>query len=185
MVKVLLGLIVKRGLKLEVIINTPLPTLFRATESEYLINVCMGTPLTWILGHLPHNHISREQALSLASLLLENGASPNSKAIPVTNLLWCSSLLLDCILHYDVEAVKLLLLHEADPSVVDRRAAFALWITEHVRQETAMSTLLKENQISLWRTRQDISLNEFTVLHTAPLGLFGTLYGRKLGKISP
>jgi hypothetical protein len=184
MVTVLLGILVKRGLNVDNI-EFVLPNLFKETEYVDFPYQIEGTPLAWILRHviLPHKHVSHEEALSIASLLLENGASPNTMAISDTRSPR-RTLLLDCILHYDVEAVKLLLLYEADPSVVDRKVAFALWITEQIQQETAMSTLLKENQISLWETGQDISLNEFTVLHTAPLGLFGMLYGR-LGKISP
>jgi hypothetical protein len=148
------------------------PVLFRATESEDFANNNIGTPLAWILRHVPHKHISRDEALSLASLLLENGAYPDNLAIPDAILPKRRTILLDCILHYDVEAVKLLLLYEADLSVINLHVAAALRITEQIRQETAMSTLLQENGISLHDTWPDISLNEFALIHTVPLGMF-------------
>jgi hypothetical protein len=112
------------------------------------------TALTWVLRHEHRQHISNEERYSIARLLLENRANPNALAVADRCCPDGTTLLRSCIQHYDVEAVRLLLLHEADASQFsDYLVSFKLRLAEAVRGETTMSKLLGEYSIE---TRLDL-----------------------------
>jgi len=107
-----------------------------------------GTALAWVLRHKPREHISNEERYSIARLLLENRANPNELAVPDTCCPHGTSLLQSCIQHYDVEAVRLLLLHGAvDAHLSEYIVCFKLHILEAVRGEETMSKLLMDYDI--------------------------------------
>jgi hypothetical protein len=106
------------------------------------------TALAWVLRHEPQEHISNEERYSIARLLLENRADPNTWAVRDTCCPNRASLLRSCIQHYDVEAVRLLLLHGAeDAHLSEYIVCFKLHILEAVRGEKTMSKLLMDYDI--------------------------------------
>lgn len=149
------------------------------------------TLLAWILRQIPQKHISKEERLSLARLLLENGANPNTLSVPdppCQDEFDKSSLLYTCILNYDVEAVKLLLLHEADMSVVDHQLIFHVLMTEQIRGGSAMSNVLKEYDVqTLWPI--DLISARLVMQSGCSIGIgsskIGTIVGRALPKMNP
>jgi hypothetical protein len=108
----------------------------------------LRTALAWVLRHEPQEHISNEERYSIARLLLENRANPNTDAVPDGCCPDETSLLQSCIQHYDVEAVRLLLLHGAvDAHLSEYIVCFKLHILEAVRGEKTMSKLLMDYDI--------------------------------------
>jgi hypothetical protein len=114
------------------------------------------TPLAWVLRQESQRYISKEEAISLARLLLENGANPNTLAVPDPSCPDGTSLLYSCILHYDVEAVKLLLLHGADTSIINQQLMFHLSVMEKIRGETTMYDLLREYEVQATRAFKEM-----------------------------
>jgi hypothetical protein len=103
------------------------------------------TALAWVLRHEPQKDISSEERYSIARLLLENRANPNALAVPDRCCPDGTPLLQSCIRHYDVEAVRLLLLNEADTDYLDEPVAnFQLALAEAVSGEMTISELLRE-----------------------------------------
>jgi hypothetical protein len=130
-------------------------------------------PLVWVLRQEPNEHISKEQVYSIARLLLENGANPDSPAVQDVCCPDGTSLLSSCIRHYDVEAVRLLLLHEADASDIDLPLVFQIKMREQEVDRSGkgrpMSHLLMEHGIQTnWERNKWHP--ELLVLHSLSLG---------------
>jgi hypothetical protein len=110
-------------------------------------------PLAWVLRCDPQKHISKEERYSIAGLLLEHGIDPNALAVPDACCGDNTSLLYSCVQHLDVEAVRLLLLHEADTSIIDHPLIFNLRMrkdTETKRVLTLLSLLEEHDYNIIW-----------------------------------
>jgi hypothetical protein len=107
----------------------------------------LRAPLAWVLRCDPQKHISKEERYSIARLLLEHGAVPDVLAVPDACCGNKTSLLYGCVKHCDVEAVRLLLLHEADTSLIDHPLIFNLvmWKKTEMGRVTTMLSLLGEH----------------------------------------
>jgi hypothetical protein len=162
------------------------------TKGEEIItylDAISRTTLSWLLRQESQKYILKEEAISLARLLLENGANPNTWAVPDSSCPQATSLLYSCILHYDIEAVKLLLLHEADTLVIDHQLVFNIWVTEKIRRETTMSDLLREYDFNFRWGPELMSTPALLVMQSGwPVGIgsseIGTIVGwahRKTG----
>jgi hypothetical protein len=137
------------------------------------------TALAWVLRHKSQEHISNEERYSIARLLLENRANPNALAVPDRCCPNGISLLQSCIRHYDVEAVRLLLLHEVDAAA--HAATFQLWIVEGIRGETTMSELLLEYGIETTWDREVLDPVVLLVLQSLSLtGIGSSCIGIKI-----
>lgn len=140
--ELMINLLSKQGVGVDQ--STPaidlLDTLIRRTKFRG-----SRTALAWVLRHEPQKYISNEERYSIAGLLLENRADPNTFAVPDTCCPEGTSLLQSCIRHYDVEAVRLLLLHEAEATYLDEpMSSFQFEFMEALRGETTMTSLLGE-----------------------------------------
>jgi hypothetical protein len=184
--------IVKLLLKFGVNINVGIPPIGPA-DMELLARISgreepTRTSLAWVLRQGSQKHISKEEGLSLARLLLENGADPNTLAVPDPPCPEGASLLYSCILHYDVEAVKLLLLHEANASVIDPQLISNVTIMETVRGETTMSDLFGEYNVQTEWAPNTLSAPALLMLQYGySIGIgssqFGTVVGMAFRKI--
>jgi hypothetical protein len=115
----------------------------RSTHEIERVDTVLGvySPLAWVLRQNFQEHISKEEGYSIAQLLLENGSDPNAEAVPDTYGAEKTSLLYSCIKHYDVEAVRLLLLYEAKTTDIDTLPLhFGFRIAEIVRKQKLMSS---------------------------------------------
>jgi hypothetical protein len=145
------------------------------------------TTLAWILRQKSQQYISKEERLSLATLLLENGADPNTRTVPDSlrgsDRPGRPSLLYTCILHYDVEAVKLLLLHEADIFDIDRPLIFNVLMTEQIRGRREMSKVLKEYHVQTLYPMDLIPISARLVMQSGCLiGIGSSKIGRIFGR---
>jgi hypothetical protein len=88
-----------------------------------------------------------------------------------------------CILDYDVEAVKLLLLHEADIFVIDRPLIFNVLMTEQIRGGREMSTVLKEYGVQTLDPIELIPISARLVMQSGCLiGIGSSKIGRIVGQ---
>jgi hypothetical protein len=131
----------------------------------------LRTPLAWVLRCDPQKHISKEERYSIARLLLEHGADPNAVAVPDACCGDETSLLYSCVQHCDVEAVRLLLLHEADTSIIDRLLIFNLRMKEETenRRATKMLDFLDSHCKTICKTIWDLE-----TMHLAGLLAIGS-----------
>jgi hypothetical protein len=144
--------------------------------------VLSRTILSWLLRQESQKYVLKEESISLARLLLENGANPNALAVPDSSCPQGTSLLYSCILHYDIEAVKLLLLHEADTLVIDHLLVFNIWMTEKIRGETTMSELLREYDINFRWGTELMSTPALLVIQSGwPVGIGSSEIGKIVG----
>jgi hypothetical protein len=143
------------------------------------------TALAWVLRHEPQEHISNEERYSIARLLLENGASPNLSAVPDRCCPAGTFLLQSCIRHYDVEAVRLLLLHEASPASLDKpMASFQLEFAEALGGEETMSKLLLEYGINTrWHHETTGSVTRLVVQSVSLIGVGSSCIGETIGRV--
>jgi hypothetical protein len=139
----MIKLLLKHGIYQNGLCNSPEPDpedalalLFRFDRDVF------RTPLAWVLRCDSQKHISKEERYSIARLLLEHGADPNSLAVPDACCGDETSLLYSCVQHCDVEAVRLLLLHEADTSIIDHPLIFSLEMRRG-RESTGVKTMLR------------------------------------------
>ncbi|KAH8745131.1 hypothetical protein F5882DRAFT_446468 [Hyaloscypha sp. PMI_1271] len=133
------------------------------------------TPLAWVLRCDPQKHISEEERYSIARLLLEHGADPNASAVPDACCSFMTSLLYSCVQHLDVEAVRLLLLHEADTSIIDHPLLFGLKMreeTESARVTTMLRLLEGHGYRILWDPE---------IVHPATLLVIGSGFAAGIG----
>jgi hypothetical protein len=140
------------------------------------------TPLAWVLRQTTQRHISKKEGRSIAKILLENGADPNTPAVPDSCCPHGTFLLYSCIRHYDVEAVRLLLLHEANTRDMDLPLTFHVKMSEQMRGNMLMSDLLKEYGIDcIWDTEALHSTVLLVLLSGFPVGIGSSQMGTVIG----
>jgi hypothetical protein len=145
----MIKLLLKYGIYQNGLCNSPDPEDAQAPPSRFDRGV-RRTPLAWVLRCDPQKHISKEERYSIARLLLEHGADTNALAVPDACCGDKTSLLYSCIQHCDVEAVRLLLLHETDTSVIDHPLIFRLRM-RNKRRATIMLDLLQDHHCqTIW-----------------------------------
>jgi hypothetical protein len=148
----MIKLLLKHGLYQNTCCEPPEAEDAQALLSRFDRDV-LYTPLAWVLRCDPQKHISKEERYSIARLLLEHGANPNTLAGPDACCRDKTSLLYSCVQHLDVEAVRLLLLHEADTSVIDYPLLFSLRMreeTEYTRVTTMLRLLEEHGHRIIW-----------------------------------
>lgn len=142
------------------------------------------TLLSWVLRDQPHEHISEDAALSLARILLENGANQEAQAFSDPALQGRErTVLYSCILHNNVKAVELLLAHEADTSVIDQELMFTVWTRERFEGGSSMLDILRKNVLLRhwnWNTFQ--SKEPSNPMGVLPSGCFASIGSSQIGE---
>ncbi|TVY26816.1 Protein SERAC1 [Lachnellula hyalina] len=132
---------VRHLIKLGCPVDTP---VIYWSDTDYNTNC---TLLSWLLRNKPNRRISENDALSLARILLENGASTEARAFSDPALQGRErAVLYSCILHNNGKAVELLLEYEADTSVIDQELVFTVFMRDRLGEST-MSDILRKNGI--------------------------------------
>ncbi|TVY15310.1 Protein SERAC1 [Lachnellula arida] len=139
------------------------------------------TLLARLLRNKPHKHISQDDALSLARILLENGADQEAQAFPDPALQGRKrTVLYSCILHNNVNAVELLLAHEAETLVIDQELMFTVWMREKFEGGNTMSEILVKNGI-LWNSAKVIWAEPCIPMCILLSGCFASIGSPQLG----
>ena len=140
---------VRHLIKLGCPVDTP---VIYWSDIDYKTNC---TLLSWLLRNKRHRRISENDALSLAIILLENGASTQAPAFYDPALQGRRrTVLYSCILHNNVKAVELLLpygpyysyiSYENYISVLDQELVFTVFMRERHWGEGTMSDILRKD----------------------------------------